>query len=397
MAGRHRSTAPRRVSLASRPAGVAAFGPERPAPAGPSTSGATRDAGDRAGPTARSVRPTSGARGCPSRSEHQRRLRRAAAPRRRSSRSAPEARGQRQGRRGDRLLPSTAVRTTRDGEPAARRRSFGTPFQIAHGASARWRSPSARAATSSSPGTPAGPSRRATSGPERGFQPIETISSDADLLRADPGRGHRRRALLPGLEREVPQRGRLAAGRCSTRSPCARRATASAPPSASSATAERAAAGRARASRGAATPTVAWTGFDGANCARPRGASTDPSARFGAPRTSRPPAATGWPPISRPRAGRASSLGQRQLRRQPGLRRARPARGGPSAPPRRSPPPRRRAPATRSLAGCRRSCGPTGRPARTRRAAWPPCRPSPRPRRAPARQVERRSSPVYRG
>ena len=66
------------------------------------------------------------------------------------------------------------------------------------------------------------------------------------------------------------------AGRSSTRSPCGRRATASAPPSSSSAMARTAARRRSRSPlTGSRDASVAWTGFDGAN-SRVRVASTDP-------------------------------------------------------------------------------------------------------------------------
>ena len=82
---------------------------------------------------------------------------------------------------------------------------------------------------------------------------------------------------------------------------------------------------------------VAWTGFDGAN-SRVRVASTDPSARFGAPQDVSPAGRDG---VVSDLAGRerdpARRLGQRQLRRQPGLRRARPARRALRRAPRPSP------------------------------------------------------------
>ena len=143
--------------------------------------------------------------------------------------------------------------------------------------------------------------------------------------------------------------------------------------------------------------SVAWTGFDGVN-SRVRVAATDPAAHLRRPagRLARRPRRGGFRSRGRGRdpPGR---LGQRRLRRQPGVRRARPAgralrrrRGGV----RRR---RRRAPGARSSPPRRPSCGPTGRRARIRPAASPPCRPSPRRRRAPVDRVERRSSTAWTG
>ena len=187
--------------------------------------------------------------------------------------------------------------------------SFGAPFQVGHGRDplgrgrrrpARRRARRlGRRAGRSAPATRARPAR--ASSPSRRSR--RTRPSSPRCRPRSPTAGA---ATWPGARSCSPRA--APAGRSSTRSPCGRRATASAPPSSSSATARTAARRRSPRLTSGRDASVAWTGFDGAN-ARVRVASTDPRRASARRRTSRPPAATGWSPISRPRAGPASSSG----------------------------------------------------------------------------------------
>ena len=182
--------------------------------------------------------------------------------------------------------------------------SFGTPFQVGHG----------RDPLGGGGGRPARRRARRLGCPRDDPRPLPRARPAAA---SSPSRRSRRTrpssprsrprsptagaATWPGARSSSPRA--APAGRCSTRSPCGRRATASAPPSSSSAMARTAARRRSRSrSPAAATPrspgpaSTARTPASGWRRPIPRRAS----ARR---RTSRPPAATGWSPISRPRRG----------------------------------------------------------------------------------------------
>ena len=230
-----------------------------------------------------------------------------------------------------------------------------------------------------------------------GFQPIETISSDPTFFAQMQAAVDRRRALLPGLERASSSARAAPADRSSTRSPCARWATASAPPQLLERDGRTAAgAGRARDDRAATrpspgpastapTPASAWrrpiprralARRQDVSPAGRDGVVSDLAARSGTTLVVWDNGSFDANQVFAAVAPPGAPFGARRgrLRRPGGARR----QGGHGA---------------RADRGLDQ---PAGRLA-SRRAAWTPCRRSPRRRRAPARTVERRSCPVHRG
>ena len=377
-------------SLASRPPGATRV--RRPSAAAPvghrRRRGLRADAGDRADRPRASARPTSAARGCPS-------------PSAATSGSFGSQRTIADGPRLDRPVLAAnahgdaAIAYFQDRGDHERPRAWSACGAPAAASARRSRSATGAIRSVAIAVGPRGDvlvawdaarhdPRALPRAVQRGLPAHRDDLLGPDLLRPDaaPRSPTAGAAIWPGARSCSPRAAR--AGRSSTRSPCARRATASAPPSSSSATARTAARRRSPSRRTGRDASVAWTGFDGAN-SRVRVASTDPSARFGAPQDVSPAGRDGV--VSDLAAAGGTRLvvwdngsfdaNQVFAALAPpgapfGARRGRLRRPGGARRHARSWPPRRP------------WCGPTGRPARIRPAAWPPCRPSPRRRRAPA-------------